>query len=187
MSSYGNNVSGNTNDSSVNGSINGSIKNNNNKNLIDTNSLTTNTEEQIKKLQAEVLLLKNIIAEGDTSGEDLEMYLSDKERTLLKKMNTMSNKITQQSAFVKDILNKPVMEIIHNWSAAHQDILHDTSDLFTQTNIVENMKNNNKWWQPLGIFLKKFIYILTHEERMFYVGLTVLFIGLIFVFINITN
>jgi hypothetical protein len=166
--------------------INGSRRNNSN--LMDNNSLTTDTEEQVKKLQAEVQLLKSMIAEErDTSGEDLEMYLSDKERVIMKKMNTMSNKITEQSVFVKDILNKPVMEIVHNWSATHQDILHDTADLFTQTNVIENMKNNNKWWQPLGTFLKQFIHILTSGERMFYVGLTVLFVGLIFVFINITS
>ena len=149
---------------------------------------TTDTEEQVKKLQAEIQLLKSMISEErDTNDEDLELYLSDKERATMKKLNTISNKITEQSAFVKDILNKPVMEIIHNWSAAHQDILHDTTDLFTQTNVIEKIKNNNKWWQPLGTFLKQFINILTSGERMFYVGLTVLFIGLIFVFINITN
>lgn len=147
-----------------------------------------NTNEQIEKLKAEVQLLKSIIAEEkDTSGENLEQYLSEQEREKLKNMNILSNKITENSSFVKDIMNKPVMEIVHNWSAAHQDILHDAADLFTQSNIIENMKNENKWWKPLGSFLKKFIHILTNEERMFYVGLTVLFIGLIFVFINISN
>ena len=174
MSSYGSKIGSGTNSRS---------------NLGDTNSLTTNTEEHIRKLQAEVQLLKSMISEEKASGsdEDLEMYLSDKERTLLKKMDTMSNKITAQSEFVKDIMNKPVMEIVHNWSAAHQDILRDTADLFTKSNVVENMKTNNKWWQPLGSFLKRFMNIITNEERMFYVGLTVLFIGLIFVFINITS
>ena len=173
MSSYGSKIGNGTNNRS---------------NLSDTNSLTTNTDEQIRKLQAEVQLLKSMIAESkNEDNEDLEMYLGDKERAVLKKMNTMSNKITAQSEFVKDIMNKPVMEIVHNWSAAHQDILHDTADLFTRSNVIEKMQNNNKWWQPLGSFLKQFINIITNEERMFYVGLTVLFIGLIFVFINITS
>ena len=56
---------------------------------------------------------------------ELEEYLSARELKLLKKLNTASNTITEQSAFVKDILNKPIIDIIHNWSETHQDILKD--------------------------------------------------------------
>jgi hypothetical protein len=143
------------------------------------------SDEQIKKLQAEVQLLKNMFSEQ--KDENLEQYLSDRERGLLKKMNTMSNKITEQSGFVKDIMNKPVMEIVNRWSATHQDILRDTADLFTKSNVIENIQKNDKWWIPIGRFLKEFIKILSNDERMFYVGLTIVFIGLIFVFINVTN
>ena len=141
--------------------------------------------EQMMKLQAEVQLLKDMLSEQ--TDENLEEYLSDRERNLLKKMNTMSNKITEQSAFVKDIMNKPVMEIVNNWSATHQDILKDTADLFTKSNVIENIQKNDKWWVPIGEFLREFIKILTDGERMFYVGLTIIFVGLIFVFVNITN
>ena len=147
--------------------------------------ITTHEVEQIKKLQAEVQLLKDMLSEQND--EDLEQYLSDRERGLLKKMNTMSNKITEQSAFVKDIMNKPVMEIVNNWSATHQDILRDTADLFTKSNVMENIQKNDKWWVPIGLFLKEFIKIITDGERMFYVGLTIVFIGLIFVFVNVTG
>ena len=152
----------------------------------DYNSLTTTTEEQIKILQAEVRLLKDMLAEQGNN-EDLEQYLSTRERSLLNKMNTMSNKITQQSEFVKDIMNKPVMDIVHNWAGTHQEILQDTTDLFTKSNIMENVQNADKWWIPIGTFLKEFLNILTQGERMFYVGLTILFIGLIFVFVNVTS
>ena len=143
------------------------------------------SNEQIKKLQAEVQLLKDML--GEEKDENLEQYLSDRERGLLKKMNTMSNKITEQSAFVKDIMNKPVMEIVNNWSATHQDILRDTADLFTKSNVMENIQKEDKWWVPIGQFLKEFIKIITDGERMFYVGLTIVFIGLIFVFVNVTG
>ena len=142
-------------------------------------------EEQIQQLQAEVQLLKDMLSEQ--TDDELEQYLSDRERGLLKKMNTMSNKITEQSEFVKDIMNKPVMEIVHNWSAVHQDILKDTADLFTKSNVIENVQSNDKWWIPIGSFLREFIKIITGGERMFYVGLTIVFIGLIFVFVNVTN
>jgi hypothetical protein len=142
-------------------------------------------EEQIKILQAEVQLLKDMLSEQND--EDLEQYLSDRERGLLKKMNTMSNKITEQSTFVKDIMNKPVMEIVNNWSATHQDILRDTADLFAKSNVMVNIQKNDKWWIPIGQFFKEFIKIITDGERMFYVGLTIVFIGLIFVFVNVTN
>ena len=151
-----------------------------------TYSLTeVDSDEQIKKLQAEVELLKEMLS--DEKNENLEQYLSDRERGLLKKMNKMSNKITEQSAFVKDIMNKPVMEIVNNWSATHQDILRDTADLFTKSNVIENIQKEDKWWIPIGQFLKEFIKIITNGERMFYVGLTIVFIGLIFVFVNVTG
>jgi hypothetical protein len=153
-------------------------------NTYSNNQLTTH-EEQIKKLQAEVQLLKDMLSEQ--TDEDLEQYLSDREKGLLTKMNTMSNKITEQSAFVKDIMNKPVMEIVHKWSSAHQNILRDTADLFTKSNVMENIQKEDKWWIPIGSFLREFIKIITGGERMFYVGLTIVFIGLIFVFINVTN
>jgi hypothetical protein len=143
------------------------------------------SDEQIKKLQAEVQLLKDMLSEQPD--EDLEQYLSNRERGLLKKMNSMSNKITEQSTFVKDIMNKPVMEIVNNWSATHQDILRDTTDLFTKSNVMENIQKNDKWWIPIGEFSKEFLKILTGGERMFYVGLTIVFIGLIFVFVNVTG
>jgi superfamily II RNA helicase len=143
------------------------------------------SDEQIKKLQAEVELLKDMLS--DEKDENLEQYLSDRERGLLKKMNNMSNKITEQSTFVKDIMNKPVMEIVNNWSATHQDILRDTADLFTKSNVIENVQKEDKWWIPIGQFFKEFVKIITSGERMFYVGLTIVFIGLIFVFVNVTG
>ena len=168
------------------GSIHGSASGNGSGN--DKGSeLTTSTEEQIEKLQAEVQILKKLVAETQELDEEAEEYLSDREKKLLTQMNSMSNKITEQSAFVKDIMNKPVMEIVHNWSATHQDILHDTADLVTKSNLIEEIKTNDKWWVPIGDFLKQFINIITSGERMFYVGMTVLFIGLIFVFVNITE
>jgi hypothetical protein len=154
-----------------------------------TNESSYNTlvsqEDKIDKLQAEVQLLKEMLSEQND--EDLEQYLSDREKNLLTKMNTMSNKITEQSAFVKDILNKPVMDIITNWSATHQDILKDTADLFTKSNVMDNIQKNDKWWVPISEFLREFIKILTDGERMFYVGLTIVFIGIIFVFVNVTD
>ena len=154
-----------------------------------TNEYSYNTlvsqEEKIDKLQAEVQLLKEMLSNQNDG--DLEQYLSEREKNLLTKMNTMSNKITEQSAFVKDILNKPVMEIINNWSATHQDILKDAADLFTKSNVMDNIQKNDKWWVPISDFLREFIKILTDGERMFYVGLTIVFIGIIFVFVNVTE
>ena len=154
-----------------------------------TNEYSYNTlvsqEEKIDKLQAEVQLLKEMLSNQNDG--DLEQYLSEREKNLLTKMNTMSNKITEQSAFVKDILNKPVMEIINNWSATHQDILKDATDLFTKSNVMDNIQKNDKWWVPISDFLREFIKILTDGERMFYVGLTIVFIGIIFVFVNVTE
>ena len=119
--------------------------------------------------------------------EDLDRYLSEREVNLLNKLNTTSNKITEQSAFVKDILNKPIIDIVHNWSETHQDVLKDTADLFTKSNVMQNIQTNDKWWVPIREFLGEFIKIVTKGERMFYVGLTVIFIGLIFVFVNVTE
>ena len=154
-----------------------------------TNEYSYNTlvsqEEKIDKLQAEVQLLKEMLSNQNDG--DLEQYLSEREKNLLTKMNTMSNKITEQSVFVKDILNKPVMEIINNWSATHQDILKDAADLFTKSNVMDNIQKNDKWWVPISDFLREFIKILTDGERMFYVGLTIVFIGIIFVFVNVTE
>ena len=83
------------------GSVIGSIYNENENDY--TYGQMATHEEQIKKLQAEVQLLKDMLSEQND--EDLEQYLSDRERGLLKKMNTMSNKITEQSAFVKYIMS----------------------------------------------------------------------------------
>jgi hypothetical protein len=142
-------------------------------------------KESIEKMKAENALLREMISQS--SEEDVTKYLSDKEKETLKTMNTLSNKLTEQSVFVKDILNQPVMEVIHNWSAIHQDILRDTTDLLNNSNIMDDIQTSEHWWTPIFNFLKEFVNIVTAEERMFYVGLTIVFIGLIFVFINITN
>jgi hypothetical protein len=142
-------------------------------------------KELIEKMKAENALLREMISQS--SEEDVTKYLSDKEKETLKTMNTLSNKLTEQSVFVKDILNQPVMEVIHNWSAIHQDILRDTTDLLNNSNIMDDIQTSEHWWTPIFNFLKEFVNIVTEEERMFYVGLTIVFIGLIFVFINITN
>ena len=151
----------------------------------DKYSSKTDYDTQINKMKAENDLLRSLLANNKDA--NLENYLSDKEKTTLNNLNTLSNKLTEQSAFVKDVLNQPVRNIIHNWSATHQDILYDTIDLFSNSNIVDNVKNTNKWWGPIGKILKDLLYIFTGGERMFYMGMTVLFIGLIFVFVNITH
>ena len=52
---------------------------------------------------------------------------------------------------------------------------------------MDNIQKNDKWWVPISEFLREFIKILTDGERMFYVGLTIVFIGIIFVFVNVTD
>jgi len=143
------------------------------------------SKEKIQEMIRQNNLLKSMLAEN--TDIDLKNYLSNNEKETLNKLNDVSNKLTEQSGFIKDIMNQPLQQIIHNWSSVHQDILNDTVDLFKKSNIIEEIKNNKQWWNPIIGFFKRFINIISMDKRMFYVGITIIFVGLIFVFINVTS
>lgn len=153
----------------------------------DVNSLSNQdiNLSKIENLENQIKLLKNMLL--NVQNPELLEYLSDNEKITLNYLNNMSNTLSDQDKFIKDIMNKPLKEIIENWSLTHQDILKDFMDTFQNRDIFKDISSTTEWWNPIFKVLKDIHSILFKDDRMIYVGVTIVFIAFILVFINITS
>jgi len=111
-----------------------------------------------------------------------EEYLSESEKRSLQKMNTKSNALHQ----LKDtnFLNLSLNEIIGNWSRIHLEMLHEIMGLLRY---MEESDSNNIL-EFLRLFTQKTLIILTHKnERLIYVGISLILLSGCFYFISITK
>ena len=140
--------------------------------------------KKINELKIQTKMLKGMLEKQPD--ENLEQYLSDKEKETLQTLNKISNTLNTQDASLKDIMNQPIGQIIKNWSTVHQEILKDIVGYVQNSNIQSKVTQKN-WWTPITTFIYDIIRLCIINNRMFYLGLTVVFIGLIFVFVNISE
>ena len=160
---------------------------NNNSTYKDTyySDLSGEQKIRIQNLEKQLSVLKSILS--DVKDPKIMEYLSEQEKKTLESLNKVSNTLNNQTAFIKDILNKPIHEILQNWSLSQQHILHDLIKVFENKNIIEEIQNDSHWWNPIFKTCKQIYDIFSKDDRMIYMGMTIVFIALILVFVNITE
>ena len=116
------------------------------------------------------------------------MILSEEEKIKLDNLNERSNKLNK----IKDsIFDKTLRELIQLWSKYNIEVLDDMIIFFSKTdsyhkyfNDIDDTKNI---YNGIKLIINDFLKILIKEERLIYIGFTVILISIIMYFIGISS
>ena len=134
-----------------------------------------------------------------------QFYLSKKEKDIIQGLNTKANQSIEDSRFE----NQTIQNTFIKWSQVMSDTFKDIVDLMSNDNqenpwfvttkkqkkekfkINSVDKNNNvkekddnNWWKFYVDKINSFIKVITKEERLIYIGITLLIFSIIFNFIS---
>ena len=107
-------------------------------------------------------------------------YLTTREKQLLDTATTAAN---NASTIQTDVFSMTLKEILANWSNAMQTILIDISRTLT---VNEYIVKSNNVYEFITLFINKLWLIFSTNNRLMYVGMTLIFISIVVYFVNIT-
>jgi len=113
--------------------------------------------------------------------DNLDDYLTNKEKQKLKELNELSNSIDIND---KKILDLTLGELLINWSNNMQAILLDISKKIDINSII---KKSDNLYHFINIFITIIWDIISTDNRLIYFGMTIIFISFVIYFINISN
>ena len=113
--------------------------------------------------------------------DNLDDYLTDKEKLKIKELNNLSNSIDMSE---KKLLDLTFRELLVNWSNNMQTILLDISRKIDINLII---KKSDNLYHFLNLFISMIWEIIYVDNRLIYVGITILFISFVVYFINISS
>jgi hypothetical protein len=113
--------------------------------------------------------------------DNLDDYLTDKEKLKIKELNNLSNSIDMSE---KKLLDLTFRELLVNWSNNMQTILLDISRKIDINLII---KKSDNLYHFLNLFISMIWEIIYVDNRLIYVGITILFISFVIYFINISS
>jgi len=113
--------------------------------------------------------------------DNLDDYLTNKEKQKLKELNELSNSIDIND---KKILDLTLGELLINWSNNMQAILLDISKKIDINSII---KKSDNLYHFINIFITIIWDIISTDNRLIYFGIFIIFISFVIYFINISN
>jgi hypothetical protein len=113
--------------------------------------------------------------------DNLDDYLTDKEKRKIEELNKLSNSIDMNE---KKLLDLSLRELLINWSNSMQSILLDIS---RKIDINAIIKKSDNLYHFLNLLITIIWEIISVENRLIYFGITILFISLTLYFINISS
>lgn len=113
--------------------------------------------------------------------DNLDDYLTDKEKQKLSELNKLSNSIDINE---KKIIDLTLKELLINWSNNMQAILLDVSRKIDINSII---KKSDNLYHFITLFITIIWDIISTDNRLIYFGMTIIFISFVVYFINISN
>jgi hypothetical protein len=113
--------------------------------------------------------------------DNLDDYLTNKEKQKLTQLNKLSNSIDISE---KKILDLTLNELLINWSNNMQAILLDISRKMDINFII---KKSDNLYHFINIFITIIWDIISTDNRLIYFGMTIIFMSFVIYFINISN
>tara|TARA_Y100000590_G_C15634466_1_gene982410 strand:+ start:626 stop:1105 length:480 start_codon:yes stop_codon:yes gene_type:complete len=115
----------------------------------------------------------------------IKEYLSSIEKTTLNKINSLSNKLSKQNIKDSNILNKSVLQLCRDWATTHNNIINDLIKLHSN---MDDYNKHNSWWEYLLYYFKKIVNnILLKDDRLIYIGVSLILVTLLLYFIDISG
>ena len=113
-------------------------------------------------------------------------FLSDNELETLNKLSNVSNNLRTKDIKEKKLENMTLSEVYQNWSKTHIDILKDLSK-FTGSKYKDyfvDIDQTEKWWKGIVLMFKDLFTVFTKDQRIIYVGMSIIFISIALFFIS---
>lgn len=124
----------------------------------------------------------NYTLDKDTE-KNADSYLTDKEKKLLKNLNQTANTLKDKKDKI-DIFDQSLNSILKEWSSVMSKIFHELS---TMIYVNKYIKISDNIYEFTTYISKDIWKILTKENRLIYVGVTLIFISFVIYFIHISN
>ena len=112
----------------------------------------------------------------------IDKHLTSDEKKLLDNLNQTANQLKEKSH--TDLFDKSLNSMLNEWSKHMSDIFHDISTLIYINKYIKISDNLYEFASHIG---KDMWFIITKENRLIYVGFTLIFISFILYFINVSN
>jgi hypothetical protein len=122
---------------------------------------------------------------NSTNLNDISLNLSVEEREYLNKINEQSNLIRRDLSMKKDFFSLSLTEIFNRWASVHNQILEDLSKISYSNKW--SLNRVDLWWDNLFLLLDNVIKSVVKEERLIYVGITLIIMSLLIYLIQITS
>jgi hypothetical protein len=119
----------------------------------------------------------------DTASQmSIDKHLTNDEKKLLSNLNQTAN--TLKDKIKTDFFDKSLNSMLNEWSKIMSEIFHDFSTLIYINKYIKVSNNLYEFSTYIG---KDIWHILTKDDRLIYVGFTLIFISFILYFINISS
>jgi hypothetical protein len=105
--------------------------------------------------------------------------MTEQEQEQLNKLNSITNKLSKDKK--RDFMDKSLNTIITEWSRIMSDIFYD---LTTKVHISKYINDSNNLYDFVVKFATAIWSILSSDDRLMYVGFTLLFIVVVLLFLD---
>jgi hypothetical protein len=120
----------------------------------------------------------------ETSMPTVDDYLTETEKLLIKNASKKANNISASTSTSSDFMSLSLTQILSNWSNAMQNIMLDIS---RNISINQYIRESDNAYEFIVQFITKLWQIMSVDDRLIYLGMTLIFIATVVYFVNITN
>ena len=120
----------------------------------------------------------------ETSTPRADDYLTETEKLLIKNASKKANNISMTASISSDFMSLSLTQILSNWSNAMQNIMLDIS---RNVYISQYIRKSDNAYEFVVLFTTKLWQIMSFDDRLIYLGMTLIFIAMVVYFVNITN
>jgi hypothetical protein len=118
----------------------------------------------------------------ETSAPSVDDYLTDTEKLLIKNASKRANNISMTAS--SDFMSLSLTQILSNWSNAMQNFMLDIS---RNVSVSQYIRESDNAYEFIVQLITKLWQIMSVDDRLIYLGMTLIFIAMVVYFVNITN
>ena len=113
-------------------------------------------------------------------------HLTDDELETLNKLSNVSNNLKKTQDQNKKLENMTIKDIYENWSESHIQIIKELSKFSGKEykKYFTDIDKTEEWWKGITLVAKDIFKIMTFDNRIIYVGITIILVAIMVFFIS---
>ena len=113
-------------------------------------------------------------------------HLTDDEIETLNKLSNVSNNLKKTQDQNKKLENMTIKDIYENWSESHIQIIKELSKFSGKEykKYFTDIDKTEEWWKGITLVAKDIFKIMTFDNRIIYVGITIILVAIMVFFIS---